>query len=238
MNQPTNAPLGRSKSGLQIGYKLLGLDRNLIQPFTRKGVTETLIPGTYAALVDAPAAGGYIVWGTAEQDMAEAPIPPTMPIPDPMPAMRESLDALHRAIVAAMPGTPVVQMDTQPFEQGVSELRRTVGDQVTEIFSQLATLRESVEHLSVLDNAASYTETLGAMRDRITEILGDQAPIVRLMTDNTPSELASVLETVRRDVDRLSGATDTVTAQQAAKEKVKRQVAVLDELIAKMEGKR
>lgn len=238
MREPATAQLGRSKSGLNIGYRLLDMARSQVQPFTRKGVTETLIPGTYAALVDTPAQGGYIVWGTAEQDMAEAPISPTMPMPDPMPAMRQALDLLMQQIRAAMPGTPVVQMDTQPFEDGVSELRQVVGDQVTEIYSQLATLRESVDHLNVLNNAASYTETLGAMRDRITEILGDQAPIVRLMTDNTPSELASVLETVRRDVDRLTGATDTVTTQQAAKEKVKRQVAVLDELIAKMEDKR
>lgn len=238
MMQPATAQLGRSKTGLPVGYRLLDPQRNQIQAWTRQGVTETAIPGTYAATVNEPDMGGYIVWGTAEQDLAEAAICCDMPMPDPMPAMRESLDMLHRAIVAAMPGTPVVQMDTQPFEQGVSELRQTVGDQVTEIYGQLATLRESVDHLNVLNNAANYTETLGSMRDRITEILGDQAPIVRLMTDSTPSELASVLETVRRDVDRLTGATDTVTAQQSAKEKVKRQVAVLDGLIAKMEGRK
>lgn len=237
MMQPATAQLGRSKTGLTIGYRLLDPQRNQLQAWTRQGVTETAIPGTYAATVNEPDMGGFIVWGLVNQDLAEAPICCDMPTPDPMPAMREALDMLHRAIVAAMPGTPVVQMDTQPFEQGVSELRRTVGDQVTEINATLATVREQIDHLSLLNDAATSAEIVRSMRDKMTEVLGDQAPIVRMMTDNSPSELTAILEMMRRDVDRLATTADGMTAEKAARERIRKAAEALNRFEAQLPGK-
>lgn len=234
MMQPATAQLGRSKAALAIGYRLLDTNRGQVQPFTRRGVSATGIPGTFAALIDAPASGGYIVWGTAEQDIAEAPIEPMAP--DPLPAMRAALALLLQDIAAMMPATPVIQMDTQPFEQGVSELRRAVDGQVSEIRGQLTALREGFEHLSLLNDAASQAEIVRSMRDRLTEVLGDQAPVVRLTNDNSVSQLTAILEMARRDVDRLTTTTDNVTTDRQTKERFRRAAEALGEIEAKIRG--
>jgi len=223
MMQPATARLGKTKTGLEIGYRLLNQARKVLTPFTRAGVTETSIPGTYAVSIEAPLMGGFIVWGTADQDIAEATIEPEAPeTPDIMPAIRAALDLLMQGIVSAMPGTPVVQMDTHPFEQGVSELQQTVGDQVTEIYGQLKTLRESVDHLQILNDAANYQQTILAFHAKVVELFGEQAPIVRMVTDNSSSELTSILEMVRRDVDRLSATTDSIATEKANKDRFRK----------------
>jgi len=223
MMQPATARLGKTKTGMEIGYRLLNLERKPSKPFTRQGVTETGIPGTYAALVDAPASGGFIVWGTADQDIAEAAIEPEAPeTPDIMPAIRQALDLLMQNIAATMPKTPVIQMDTQPFEQGVSELQQTVGDQVTEIYGQLKTLRDSVDHLQILNDAANYQQTILAFHSKVVELFGEQAPIVRMVTDNSSSELTSILEMVRGDVERLGKTVDSIEVEKASKDRFRK----------------
>jgi hypothetical protein len=68
------AVLGPGKTGLVIGYRVLNLDGTVYSAFTIVGVSETSVLGTYrvASGVSVPDAGGYIVFGTAVTDYAEA----------------------------------------------------------------------------------------------------------------------------------------------------------------------
>ena len=240
--QPATAQLGKTKAGLDIGYRLLDMSRQEVKPFTRQGVSMTGIPGTFAALVDAPAQGGFIVWGLADKDIAEAPIAPQAP-------------EILSTILAAMPKTPVIQMDTSAFDNSVAQIHEYMHElepmimsslqhagsetikQVSEINTTLAALRDDVDHLSLLNDAATQAELVRNVRDKLTEVLGDQAPIVRLVNDNSPSELTSILETVSKEVDRLSTTVNGVTADQAAREQIKRKAAALDDWLKKHGGK-
>ncbi len=73
---PATAALGPGKTGLTIGLRVLNLDGTTYAAFSTTGVAETSTAGTYrkAGGVVAPLAGGYIVWGTAGTDYAEATV--------------------------------------------------------------------------------------------------------------------------------------------------------------------
>ena len=73
---PATAILGPGMTGLTIGYRILDIDRVVYSAFTTTNVAETSTAGTYSAAggVVAPLAGGYIVWGTALVDYAEATV--------------------------------------------------------------------------------------------------------------------------------------------------------------------
>lgn len=73
---PATAQLGPGKTGLAIGLRVLNLDGTTYSAFSTTGVSETSTAGTYrvAGGVVAPNAGGYIVWGTAVLDLAEATV--------------------------------------------------------------------------------------------------------------------------------------------------------------------
>lgn len=73
---PATAVLGPGKTGLTIGLRVLNLDGTTYAAYSATGVTETSTAGTYrkAGGVVAPLAGGYIVWGTALVDYAEATV--------------------------------------------------------------------------------------------------------------------------------------------------------------------
>ena len=76
---PATAVLGPGATGLTIGYRVLNLDGTEYSAFTTDDVAETSTAGTYrkAGGVVAPLAGGYIVWGTALVDYAEATVDST-----------------------------------------------------------------------------------------------------------------------------------------------------------------
>lgn len=73
---PATCVLGPGKTGLTIGLRVLNLDGTVYAAFSAVGVAETSTAGTYrkAGGVVAPLAGGYIVWGTALVDYAEATV--------------------------------------------------------------------------------------------------------------------------------------------------------------------
>jgi hypothetical protein len=75
---PATCVLGPGKTGLTIGLRVLNLDGTTYSAFSTTGVAETSTAGTYrkADGVEAPDAGGYVVWGVNGTDYAEAPIPP------------------------------------------------------------------------------------------------------------------------------------------------------------------
>jgi hypothetical protein len=66
-------------TGLTIGLRVLNLDGTVYAAFATTGVAETSTAGTYrkAGGVVAPLAGGYIVWGVAGTDYAEATVEST-----------------------------------------------------------------------------------------------------------------------------------------------------------------
>jgi hypothetical protein len=68
--------LGPGQTGLAIGLRVLNLDGTTYSAFSTTGVAETLVLGTYrkANGVVVSDAGGYIVWGTAATDKAEATV--------------------------------------------------------------------------------------------------------------------------------------------------------------------
>jgi len=73
---PATAVLGPGMTGLTIGLRVLNLDGTEYAAFSTTSVAETSTAGTYrkAGGVVAPLAGGYIVWGTALVDYAEATV--------------------------------------------------------------------------------------------------------------------------------------------------------------------
>lgn len=73
---PATCVLGPGKTGLTIGLRVLNLDGTEYSAFSTTGVAETSTAGTYrkAGGVVAPLAGGYIVWGEAATDYAEATV--------------------------------------------------------------------------------------------------------------------------------------------------------------------
>ena len=73
---PATCVLGPGKTGLTIGLRVLNLDGTVYAAFSTTGVAETSTAGTYrkAGGVVAPLAGGYIVWGVAGTDYAEATV--------------------------------------------------------------------------------------------------------------------------------------------------------------------
>ncbi len=76
---PATAILGPGKTGLAIGLRVLNLDGTTYAAFSTTDVAETSTAGTYrkAGGVVVPLAGGYIVWGTALVDYAEATVEST-----------------------------------------------------------------------------------------------------------------------------------------------------------------
>lgn len=78
---PATAVLGPGLTGLTIGLRVLNLDGTEYAAFSAVGVAETNVLGTYrkASGVSVPDAGGYIVWGTAGTDYAEATVDAVTP---------------------------------------------------------------------------------------------------------------------------------------------------------------
>ena len=73
---PATCVLGPGMTGLTIGLRVLNLDGTTYAAFSATDVAETSTAGTYrkAGGVVVPLAGGYIVWGTALVDYAEATV--------------------------------------------------------------------------------------------------------------------------------------------------------------------
>lgn len=79
---PASVVLGPGQTGLAIGYRVLTLDGTEYSAYTVTGVAETSVLGTYRVAdgVTVPDAGGYIVFGTAGTDLAEATVESSLPV--------------------------------------------------------------------------------------------------------------------------------------------------------------
>lgn len=79
---PASAQLSPRRTKEEIGYRVLDINRETVSRFSRTRVGESKIRGHYfvAGGVEAPADGGFIVWGVLKNgnvtDLAEGEIPP------------------------------------------------------------------------------------------------------------------------------------------------------------------
>mgnify|MGYP006908221261 CR=1 FL=1 len=93
-----SAQLGRMSENKEIGYRVLTVGRAEYIPFTTDGVVKTGVPYHFAVPgVDVPSNGGFIIWGTVDQDMAEATIEPMAVQPA---AFQELVDAVRSGLSA------------------------------------------------------------------------------------------------------------------------------------------
>lgn len=242
MITPARARLGRRRSGLALGYRVLDLTRQPVTGQVFTGITEAQ-PGDYVTVVDAPAAGGFIVWGTRENPaMVEALLPPSPAAPDLAP-IREAIGKLAR-LIESIPA-PVVTVDTAPFVEGLHRTRQDVtglmsaeqarrATDADALRAELATiaqqviglqrLNESAHQFAHLDAAASRFAAMTQLGERLTNAgLG----IIDLMA------LAKEFAQLRVDITQLHEATTTAieAAQRDAAERL-RTVEVIDNLLS------
>jgi hypothetical protein len=204
---PAAARLRRRWSRQKIGYRILDISRNPAQPFTTQNVVETGIAAHFAAVggVEAPDAGGYIVWGLADFDIAEATIAPapTVVVQPLMGRLKASFEALAKRIVELLPEpapvivepTPVV-MDTAPFEAGVQSLRT---DLVS--MTQLSGEQQAI-HLAVIRDRL---ENASQIMQRLAEVQGGSHEATRAQLTELSAALCGLGEAM---ASRINGAQD------------------------------
>lgn len=126
---PAEAALRRRWAGQPVGYRVLNLDRSEFAPWTNDQVIETMPAGHFVAVggVEAPAAGGSIVWGLADQDIASATIEPATS--DPTPAL---LDALRDMVDALLAELRQSLAETQQMVESERDTRRIQGAHVNQ----------------------------------------------------------------------------------------------------------
>ncbi|MCL4864208.1 MAG: hypothetical protein KJZ93_32670 [Caldilineaceae bacterium] len=175
---PADARLGRTHTGKKIGYRVLNLSRSSFSAFTTKGVEETGIPGHYVVLggIEAPDAGGYIVWGTKGEDIAEASIEPAPPdqAADMLKRIAAMLDSLSERILHAISllsvPAPAVEMQSNQVQLDTTQLEAAV-TRLAEMAEAATQLRRAViiaEHMS--GNLKQYADTMA----RVQEVEADQ----------------------------------------------------------------
>lgn len=169
MNQPANAQLGRTKSGMKIGYRLLSLDRTVYQSFTNKNVVEVEgMAGMFAidgGISNCPTAGGYIQWGTKQRVFAEAPIEPAPPTPAaPVLDLGPLRDDILKAILAAVATLKGEMANIVPTVQAEMEVQHKT--HITEMAKVKPAQPVTIESL------AKRLEAAEARNQKLTNALG------------------------------------------------------------------
>ena len=156
--------------GLPLGYRVLNLDRTEYSPFTLKGVLESA-PGYYTVVggVEAPSAGGCIIWGEIDRDLLEWPIEPRQETPDPsdqIAALAAAVRDLANRPVLALPDSYVLSPDS------LTAIRQQFGEALASV--DIATLSSIVHQLYALRGQqiqvyAEQTANLTVAGARISE---------------------------------------------------------------------
>jgi len=207
---PASAQLSPRRAGQKIGFVVLNLDRSTYAPFTRRGVIES-VPGCFAVRggVDAPDAGGYIVWRMADGEaIAESAIDPA---PLPLPALevlRSLLVGLPQQFAALVPA-PVV--DTTPFQRGVAQMGEATDaataeyrERLADVAGLLTRIAETTDGLSVLNEGANQVMALAEMRNRLDAILGEpagQPSGLRAVQEMNIAPLTSAIDGLRANME-------------------------------------
>lgn len=231
MITPARALLGRRYAGQKIGYRVLSLDRSPVTGFTTAGVVESA-PGHFAAAVNGPAAGGWIVWGTAGNPyIAEAALPPAPPTVDLSP-IREALDAMSARLIESIKPPPVI-VDTSAFDHTIAVLsadllaayeaeRAQRVEAVTAMVADVADLRERVRLLDGLNHAAEGVDQLSEAAGRFNDATEIAARFVK--ASGGIADLGVLIERLTILRDEMTKAHDAGRA-----------ILILDNLLSKLE---
>lgn len=246
MKQPARAQLGRRYAGRPIGYRVLTLARVEAAPFTRAGVVEAQ-PGHYVTAVEAPPAGGWIVWGTAGADLIEAELLPAPPVPPDLAPLAEAIDALPAQLAAVVP-TPA-PVDLAPLTQAIGRLRGEVvaaeeaqrarrADDAASLGNAIGELREQVAALQGLAQTAAGIAQLTAASGRFVELTEAAA---RLIAANAGiAELGATVERLAQLSEEMAHAHREILieahgVQQAGVQR-SATLALVEEFLAALEG--
>ncbi len=184
---PASAQLAPRRSRQAVGYRVLDLNRKPVVGFTRDRVGESTIPGNFfvAGGVQAPDAGGYIVWGLDGDDFAEAtidPAPPPVPAPIDNSAQLAALGTSLQSTIAqqlggvqsgidrvadAQAGTGLALQKVAEYEQArllAGELRTLLGGSVGILPPAPQT---TVQEIRGADDLARERRELAAKRDKL-----------------------------------------------------------------------
>lgn len=191
---PARAQLPRRYAGLTIGYRVLDINGAEVTPHTTAHVTETA-PADYFVIggIDAPPAGGLIIWGTTEQpSIAAAEIAPPPVTVDPTPAIAALGDRIAQLIAAIPQPVAITEVDTAGLQQaiagvGVELATLTQKDAGTAVLLRLAQMEQ--------EQAIIGAQWFGEMSRQIamvSEAIATIEPSV-VMT-HPPADLAPVIE--------------------------------------------
>lgn len=243
---PADARLGRTRTGQDIGYRVLNLNREPFRGFAL--ATETAIPGNYVAVggVEAPDTGGYIVWGTAVEDIAETTIEPATV--DSAPALlariEAALDALLARIAGLIPPQPPVIVNTAEFEAGIVTLRGELAgmiqdasqhqaERVAEIYRQIEANNAIVRQLDRLNDAVIEFDQLSAVSSHLNSILSAYPAAVRLSANGSATAEGGELSAGKFEV-----VARKMAALQAEIERQRGELAIVQETSQQAEAKR
>lgn len=233
---PATAILSPRRAGQAVGYAVLDLARNEVQPFTRRRVIETG-KGRFAVSggIQAPDAGGYIQWIADGELIIEGEIPPAPTPPDLLQQLTAQLRALLPLFADLVPPVPAPVVNVAQFEAGVDGIRVMVAEQEQRRAEQAAAMGQRVaeietalSRLAVLDSAAGQVRELTAIRDRISQVLGDSPQAVRIVTEAAPAEFTAELARVREEVAEI---TRTAEQRNETEETIRRSVVALDRFL-------
>lgn len=243
---PARAPLPSRYAGLPMGYRVLDLSGAEVIPFTRDGVIETA-PGHYwvAGGIDAPSAGGLIIWGTAEQPtIAQAEIEPAPPTIDPRPAIAALGDRIE-TLLATMPApVAITEIDTGGLREAIASVGRQIDamaqkDATAPILASLQEMRQTMAEDQRLDEVsrqiAGIREAIGAIEPPTITTYPpvDLAPLIErlIVTEATLARVEALAQPPAPDAEGEIAVLEQLLEAAAANHKER----VLQPVIAKLE---
>jgi hypothetical protein len=237
---PASIQLSPRRAGQSIGYAVLNLDRTPYAPFTRRGVV-TAADNRLAVRggVEAPDAGGYLVWRTTDGDaITESDIAPAPLAAGALETLRRLVAGLPEEFAALVPA-PVV--DLTPFLAGVAQMSEAQAAAVAEyrarlvdVAELLTRIAETTDGLSVLNEGANQVMALAEMRNRLNSILGEpsgQPSGLRAVQEMSVAPLTSAIEGLRGDMAHF---VERVSAGQHVDERRAATVAALDAFLERV----
>lgn len=248
---PASAQLRRRWAGQVIGYEVLSLDRSLFRAWTNDQVQEPA-PAYFVATngVEAPDAGGYIVWGLVDQPVVESVIEPASASFEP--ALSAGLDSLYDELIdrikALFPQPAPVIVDTNVFEAGVMQLRSELAaiaeqddqrlrQRLTEIHARLNGLSESLRR-----HGEAYIVAHAAGLDVTTAKFNQLFLTMRQLGETEATQLSEAQQAQRAGLNALSEALmelrsvsdqthDLIATDQLTRRKQRQSLALIEEYI-------
>lgn len=155
MRVPVEAQLHRRWAGQAVGYRILDLQQIVVASWTSDQVIERA-PGHFVVVggVEAPAAGGHIVWGLADQDIASAPIEPAAP--DPTTAILAGIgEMIDRAVADLRQSIAETQQSMTEAERDTQQRQRASHTQT--LTTLAGVLRQLQGMRTVIDDNQALT---------------------------------------------------------------------------------